>query len=195
MKLLSFAIGAVALALLPAPAAAQLGNDSVTFVEALRKGDGAKAKGLLDEKGSILVNARDYSGNTALVSVITNEDDQWTGYLLSLGADPNLPAAGGETPLIAATRVGFEQAVEWLLSKGAKVDGTNKMGETPLIIAVQQRQPALVRVLLEAGANPDKTDSAAGLSARDYATRDARSRNILKLIQSAKPKAAAAAAR
>jgi ankyrin repeat protein len=88
--------------------------------------------------------------------------------------------------------VGFEQAVDWLLAKGAKVDGANKMGETPLIVAVQQRNPGLVRTLLEAGANPDKADSAAGLSARDYATRDARSRNLLKLIQSAKPTTAAA---
>lgn len=193
MKLLRFAIAAAALSFVSAPVTAQLGTDSAAFVEALRQGDGAKAKSLLDDKGNTLLNARDYKGNTALVSVIANEDDQWTGYLLGLGADPNLPSAGGETPLIAATRVGFEQAVEWLLAAGAKVDGANKMGETALIIAVQQRRPALVRALLEAGANPDKTDSAAGLSARDYATRDTRSRDILKLIESAKSKSAAPA--
>jgi ankyrin repeat protein len=66
------------------------------------------------------------------------------------------------------------------------------MGETALIIAVQQRQLPMVQMLLAAGANPDKTDNAAGLSARDYAARDSRSRNILQAIESKKPKPAAA---
>ena len=51
-----------------------------------------------------------------------------------------------------------------------------RSGETPLIIAVQQRRPRLVRVFLEHGADPDQHDAAAGYSARDYATRDARAR-------------------
>jgi len=72
---------------------------------------------------------------------------------------------------------------------GAKVDAANRMGETPLIIAVQQREIPIIRKLLEAGANPDKTDSAAGYSARDYAARDTRSREILKMIEDKKPKA------
>jgi hypothetical protein len=50
----------------------------------------------------------------------------------------------------------------------------------------------MVQMLLAAGANPDKTDNAAGLSARDYAARDSRSRNILQAIESKKPKPAAA---
>jgi ankyrin repeat protein len=66
------------------------------------------------------------------------------------------------------------------------------MGETPLIVAVQQRQVPIIRVLLGAGANPDKADSAAGLSARDYAARDTRSRQILQMIEASRPKAAAA---
>lgn len=60
------------------------------------------------------------------------------------------------------------------------------MGETALIVAVQQRQAPIAKLLLEAGANPDKTDNAAGLSARDYAKRDSRSRDILALIESTK---------
>jgi ankyrin repeat protein len=103
----------------------------------------------------------------------------------------NLGGHGGDTPLIAAARVGFEDAVEWLLSLGAKVDVPNRMGETPLIIAVQQRRPHIVKLLLDAGANPDKTDSAAGYSARDYAARDNRSREILQMIEAKKPKPAA----
>jgi ankyrin repeat protein len=112
--------------------------------------------------------------------------------LLNKGADPNLAGKGGDTPLIAAARVGFEEAAEWLISMGAKVDGTNKMGETALIVAVQQRQAPMVKALLDAGANPDKADTAAGYSAREYAARDNRSRQILQLIEAKKPKAASA---
>ena len=115
-------------------------------------------------------------------------DDQWTGFLLNKGADPNLAGKGGDTPLITAARAGFGDAVDWLLSMGAKVDAPNKMGETPLIAAVQTRQTQIVRTLLSVGADPDKTDTAAGYSARDYAQRDGRAREILQLIQAKKPK-------
>ena len=49
--------------------------------------------------------------------------------------------------------------------------------------------------LLKAGANPDKTDALQGFSAREYAERDPRSREILKAIEAKKPKTAAAAAK
>ena len=92
-------------------------------------------------------------------------------------------------------RVGFENAIEWLLGLGAKVDASNRMGETPLIVAVQQREAPIVRLLLNAGADPDRTDHAAGYSARDYAARDPRARDILKLIEDKKPKGAPARAK
>ena len=41
-------------------------------------------------------------------------------------------------------------------------------------------------MLLQAGANPDKADHFAGYSARDYARRDTRSRELLKLIETVK---------
>ncbi len=165
------------------------GND---FVEAVKKSDGDKAIQALSDHPQRIVDTKDGDGNTGLIIAINRSDETWAGYLLNKGADPNLGGKGGDTPLIAAARVGFEQAVQWLIGLGAKVDATNRMGETPLIIAVQQRELAIVRQLLAAGANPDRADAAAGYSARDYATRDARARDILKLIEDKKPKAAAA---
>jgi ankyrin repeat protein len=93
---------------------------------------------------------------------------------------------------MVAARVGFADAVDTLIHAGARVDATNRMGETALIVAVQQRQIPIIRSLLNAGADPDKTDNAAGYSARDYAARDNRSRQILKMIEAKKPKTAAA---
>jgi ankyrin repeat protein len=86
--------------------------------------------------------------------------------------------------MIAAARVGFGEALPWLVGLGAKVDATNRAGETALIVAVQQRNAPIVEFLLKAGANPDKTDNAQGYSARQYAQRDPRARDILQLITS-----------
>jgi ankyrin repeat protein len=195
VKQLAFAIIIVS-ALVAAPAAGQgLTTAGYDFVEAVKKSDGDKATQVLSTHPNGIVNTKDGEGNTGLIIAISRGDESWTGFLLNKGADPNLAGKGGDTPLIAAARVGFENATEWLLGLGAKVDGTNKMGETPLIIAVQQREVPLVRLLLNAGADPDKTDHAAGYSARDYATRDPRAREILKLIQDKKPKPAATAAK
>ena len=165
------------------------GND---FVEAVSKSDGDKAIQILANRPKGIVDSKDGEGNTGLIIAINRSDEQWTGYLLNQGADINLGGKGGDTPLIAAARVGFSQAVQWLIGLGAKVDTPNRMGETPLIIAVQRRQPQIVRQLLDAGANPDRSDAAAGYSARDYATRDTRSRDILKMIEEKKPKPVAA---
>jgi ankyrin repeat protein len=191
VKQLGFAlVGAFALAASPVEAQS-LTPAGYDLIEAVKKRDGDKATQILASHPQGIVNTKDTEGNTGLIIAISRSDDQWTPFLLNKGADPNLAGKGGDTPLIAASRVGFESAVEWLLSMGAKVDGANRMGETPLIIAVQQREVPIVRVLLNAGANPDRSDSAAGYSARDYATRDTRARDILKLINDKKPRPAA----
>ena len=170
-----------------APAAAQSpGFSGVAFVEAVRKGDNSKALELLQATPT-LINARDGRGETALYAAVSGRDASWTGHLLNRGADPDLAARNGDTPLIAAARIGFVDAADWLLSKGAKVDAENRMGETALIVAVHQRRTPMIRLLLEAGADPDKSYAAAGLSARDYAKRDTRSRDILLLIEAKKP--------
>jgi uncharacterized protein len=196
MKSLHIVLAAVGLGLSSAPAVAQdlgTGSDSDQFIEAVQKSDGDKATALIQSHPTI-IDARNGKGDTGLIIAIGRSDPNWTGFMLNNGADPNLPGAGGDTPLIEAAKVGFDDAVRWLLGLGAKVDATNKMGETALIIAVQQRDTPMVRVLLEAGANPDRTDAAAGYSARDYAARDPRARDILKLIDNKKPKPAASAA-
>ena len=173
------------------PAAAQMsGNPGYDFVEAVKKSDGDKAISVLETHPSGIVNTKDGDGNPGLIIAISRRDEAWTGFLLNKGADINLAGKGGDTPLIAASRIGFTQAAQWLIDLHAKVDVPNRMGETPLIIAVQQHAAQIVQMLLAAGADPDRSDAAAGYSARDYAKRDARARDILKLIEEKRPKPA-----
>jgi ankyrin repeat protein len=187
VKKLRFAIAASFLAS-AFPALAQMNSSpSFEFIKAVESRNGPKALELIRTNPGGILNGRDGAGNTALIIAIARGDSEWTGMLLNKGADANLPGRGGDTPLIVAARTGFTDAASWLLEEGAKVDATNRMGETALIVAVQARALPVVRILLAAGANPDKADSAAGLSARDYAMRDARAKQILQTIETRKP--------
>jgi uncharacterized protein len=187
-----FALIAFALAAASAPTAAQYISDAEPFINAVRERDGNKVTELIESRPTI-VNTRNLKGETALIIAISRTDDLWTKFLLGKGANPSLANTNGDTPMIAAARVGYTEAIELLLALGAKVDVGNKMGETPLIVAVQQRQLDAVKLLLAKGADPDKKDTAAGYSARDYAKRDTRSRALLTAIESAgKPQPAKA---
>jgi ankyrin repeat protein len=178
----------IALALASAPAAAQLGGaKGESFLSAVRDVDGNKATELLDANGSTVLSYRGAKGETALNIVTRRRDSTWLGFLISRGADPNVGDDRGENPLLIAARLGWEDGATLLLGRGARVDFANRLGETALIVAVQQRQTGLARQLLEAGANPDKKDAAAGFSARDYAKRDNRATDLVRLMETVKP--------
>jgi ankyrin repeat protein len=181
----------VGIAAIAVPATAQdfgTGSDGEAFIKAVREEDNAKALELLNGPGTRLVNYRSYQGETALHIAVQHRDLTWVRYLLGKKADANIGNREGDTPLILAARTGFVEAADYMLQFGANPDATNRMGETALIVAVQQRQAAVVRKLLENGANPDKADHAAGFSARDYARRDNRNTELLKLIETVQSK-------
>jgi uncharacterized protein len=185
-KRLWLGIGA-ALALVPGIAAAQF-SDSYNFLKAVRDRNGAKATEIITKPGSVIIDTRDQSTyETGLMIVTKARDLNWMAFLLSRSAKADLKDKDGNTALMAAAQIGFVEGAQLLIKYRAGVDVANSSGETPLIKAVQQRDAAMVQLLLTAGANSAKTDSVAGMSARDYAMRDRRSTNILKLLESAKP--------
>jgi ankyrin repeat protein len=194
MKLRAIAVMVAAGLMATSAVAQQLGEVGEVFVRAVKERDGEKVDELLQDKGMTLINTRNVNGETALMITVARRDSTWTSFLLSNGADPNIANRNGDTPLIMAARIGYLEAVQWLLAKRARIDEANRMGETPLIIAVQGRYTPVVKYLLSKGANPDKTDNAAGYSARDYAKRDSRNPEILRLIEAATKKPAAATA-
>ena len=185
------AIIALSLVAAPAPLLAQgIGlnaSDGEAFIKAIKEDDANKAVQLASQPGTRVVNYRNYDGETPLNLVTRKRELDWVGFLLNKGADPNMADGKGDTPLTIAAEIGFEEAAAPLIGRGAKVDGTNRRGETALAVAVQQRQPRMVELLLRAGANPDKGDRVTGYTPRDYAKRDTRNPQLLKLIESIKP--------
>jgi ankyrin repeat protein len=162
-------------------------SDAYNFLKAVKDRDGEKATTLLQKPGSTVVNSRDVNnGDNALHLVVARRDNTWLGFLLAKGANPNLADNDGNTPLMDAVQARFEEGVRSLLSYNAQVDKTNDNGETPLIRAVQLRDVSMVRLLVAQGANVDKRDSIAGMSARDYATRDGRTPGLIEALSAAK---------
>lgn len=172
--------------LLAAPAAAQQQSESYKFLQAIKDGKGNDVIAIIDRPGSSVINARDItSGEGALHIVVKRGDETYLRYLLQKGADPNLRDGRGNTPLLLAVAGGHAGLIPVLVAGKANVNLSNAAGETPLIRAVQRRDVAMTRALLQAGADPDQTDNTAGLSARDYARRDARNPALSKLLEDA----------
>jgi ankyrin repeat protein len=170
-----------------APAVSQiLGNDGLEFLKALQEGEGSKAYSLAERNGTNIFNQRGTDGDAPLHIVIRKRNGNWIGFLLSKGADPNIAGRDGDTPMILAARSGYYEGVERLIGARADVNRVNRRGESPLIVAVNQRQPRIAKLLLEVGADPDKRDYAAGYSAREYARRDSRMPELLRLIETVK---------
>ena len=168
---------------LATPAAAQQQSQSYKFLDAVRKGDGNTVIAILDQPGQTIINTRDVTnGEGALHIVVKRGDAAYLRYLLAKGADPNIRDGHGDTPMLLAVQAGQPEMVKILATAKANANLANGSGETPLIRAVQRRDLTLVREVLAAGGNPDQTDNVAGLSARDYATRDARATAIAKLL-------------
>lgn len=179
---------------LPTAAPAQFMSDSYKFLDAVRKSDGDTVSHYVEAPGTTLVNTRDRtSGETALLITVGRRDITYTRYLLGHGAKPDIAANDGRTPLMVAVERRFTEGVDALLAANANVNQANGRGETALIRAVQMQDVPMVRLLIANGGDPKKRDSLAGMSARDYAERDARIPGMLEALDAAKtaaPKAA-----
>ena len=69
--------------------------------------------------------------------------------LLEAGANPNLQAHGGFTPLYMAAQEGHADIVKQLLSAKANQSVATTDGFTPLAVALQENRHDVVNLLLE----------------------------------------------
>lgn len=189
-------LAAALLSVFATPVAAQMmQSESYKFLQAVREAKGNDVTNMLDRPGASIINTRDVtSGEGALHIVIKRGDETYLRFLLQKGADPNLRDGRGNTPLLLAVSGGQPDMIRILTAAKANPNLANASGETPLILAVQRHDIGMVRELLAAGADPDIADNVAGLSARDYASQDARNTAIAKVLADTPKKTRAAVA-
>lgn len=74
-------------------------------------------------------------------------------YLISFGADPNMPDANLATPLYIAASHGHDDIVELLLDRGADPDIPNTYGCSALVSAVTNGMDRSTQMLIDCGAS------------------------------------------
>lgn len=194
MKFAPAAAVIAATMLVAAPAAAQNYSDGYTFLKAVKDRDGDKVTDIVSQPGSTVVNISERTtGDRAVHIVARDRDHTWLSFLIGKGARVDAQNNQGETPLTIAAQLGWVEGAQLLLSQGAAIDLANSRGETPLILAVHRRDVPMVRLLLARGADAKRSDNVAGLSALDYARRDARAAPVLRILEApaGKPRAVA----
>lgn len=179
----------IACALVASPAMAQFNqSNSDLIVEAIKEGSLGSVQSLVLKDPKVL-NQRSYDGDLPIVLAAQSRSASLLDFLLANKADPNALDGKGQLAIVAAAARGWSEGVGNLVGAGANINGRNKQGETAIIIAVQTRNVRLLKDMLANGADPDIADRVAGFSARDYAKRENRVPELLRIIEAAKPAA------
>ena len=132
-------------------------------IDAVRRGDVAGVRALIQKKASVAVAEAD--GTTALHVAVTNDQIEIVQALLKAGAQPNAVTRYGITPLALAATNGNPGVVAALLEAGANPNAANPDGETVLMDAARSGNVAVVDRLIAAGANVNALDSWRGETA------------------------------
>ena len=104
------------------------------------------------------INAKDYSGETALYWAAKEGHKAMVHLLLKYGADVNVRNDSGHTALYWATITGHEAMVQLLLKNGADVNAKDYNGRTALYWATMKGHKAVEELLLEDMANATDND-------------------------------------
>jgi ankyrin repeat protein len=157
------------------------------IVIALQEGE-LKAADAIASSPGFKVNAKNASGETALMMAAIQGNLDWVKRLLAMGADIDQP---GWSPVLYAASGPNPEVLKFLLDKGAPLNGVSANGTTPLMMAAQYGAIDGATLLLQRGADPTLRN-AQGWTATDFAQRADRDR-LAKAIDAASAKAEAAA--
>ena len=127
------------------------------LVEAVRNGDYAAARGLLE--AGVDADAPEADGTTALHWAVRHDRAGIAKLLLRAGADANTANRYGVTPLSLAGTNGNAGIVALLLDAGADPNLATPEGETPLMTAARTGNPDVLRLLLTHGARVDDSEA------------------------------------
>ena len=135
----------------------------VPLIEAVKVGDAAAARALLD--GGAEVDAAEPDGTTALHWAAHHDDLRLAAALLEAGAAADAATRYGVAPLALAATNGSAAMLELLLDAGADPNRASGEGETPLMTAARTGVVPAVEVLLEHSAEVDAVEGWRGQTA------------------------------
>ena len=128
-----------------------------TLVEAVRSGDYAAARALLEAGGE--VDTPEADGTTALHWAVRQDRAEIADLLLRAGADANAANRYGVTPLSLAGTNGNPEITALLLDAGANPNLATPEGETPLMTAARTGDADVLRLLLTHGGGLDDSEA------------------------------------
>ena len=109
-----------------------------------------------------VVKAPNQDTDRALRDAIANGDIEAVEQQLAAGAEVNVKAARGWTPLHNAVDSDDKEIVELLINNGADVNATHNGGGTPLHWAARKGHQEIVELLITNGANMNAQDEDGG---------------------------------
>ena len=169
--------------LLMLPLGAAVANPATgLLIEAVRAGDGAAIRALLQQR--VDVNVPEPDGTTALHWAAHRGDLSAVDLLLGAGANVTAANLFGITPLSLAVENGSRAVVDRLLKRGAAPNTRVKGGETALMSAARAGRTDAVRALVEAGADVNAREATRGQTALMWAAAEGHADIVLYLVQS-----------
>ena len=151
------------------------------LVEAVRSGDYASARAIVEAGGD--VDTPEADGTTALHWAVRRDQSEIADLLLRMGADANAANRYGVTPLSLAGTNGSSEIVARLLDAGADPNLSAPEGETPLMTAARTGSPDVLRLLLARGARVDDSEAWRGQTALMWAAAEGNAAAARVLIE------------
>jgi hypothetical protein len=141
-----------------APDPARIFSDEamVRLGRAVLKGDADGIRKQAREVASVDGQGRD--GLTPLHLSLLGLQFESFKALLDEGADANVPADNGDSPMSLAALMPEPRWLELALKRGGNADRPDRRGRTPLMIAARQGRTDNVRALITGGAHLDTAD-------------------------------------
>jgi len=128
-------------------------STNARFLMAARNADAAALAREL--AAGAAVNSRNRLGESALVIVLKKDRVDLANVLIDAGADVNLAAVNGITPLMAAAYGGHDAIVKRLLAKGADIRAVDRLQKNAMVYAAGEGHTEVVMTLVGAGMAPN----------------------------------------
>jgi uncharacterized protein len=163
----ALAVLALVAALVIAPAGALVAADRAELLDAIKRGDSARAVALIE--AGIDPDASDADGTSALIWAAYYEDAAVAEALIRAGATIDTRNDFGASALGEAALTGSTRVIELLLAGGIDPDAANPEGETALMLVARTGNVDAARRLLTAGADVNAVEQWGGQSALMWA--------------------------